>query len=384
MKIDIIKILISLLIVTSTIALGDNKPIVSSQDYLIKNKDLGIRINKWHIVDYYSHSGSHSWWCGPEDANKPEDDYIYYYDSYLESLPLNFDTSTDSITLSFWYDIDTSNDYNGGDTCYLYIESDQQAPIIIWGYDSPYDSNGWTKATIDLSEYRGHTNFRMRFYFGADMDSLVDDGWNIDDVVIKSTYVDVDLISPVEFNVWLPEGWTQMPSYSDNNDWHKYIYGNDSVARRYNVPPEQNSIDELISPIKSAADFTKLYLSYWTDFNAYNPSPYNTYGKVLGSTDGGDHWNYFINQYQDDFKGNETFEITSWAAGEENIRIKWLLEQDEPDDVLWWLLDSIHIYGDMTRYDFKDDVEHGEDGWYVYPESAVEMSSIGQIKALLK
>jgi len=373
---------IFLLLLMCSLAIGGgfslNNPLTSEKP----NSPLPIPVNLFHIVSYYSHSPSHSWYCGPLDNTKHEDPYSLGYETTLYSPRLNLDQGAKKITLTFWHEIDTSNDYNGGDWCRIVVVSDQRQPTVIYEKNSPYNTSGWKQETLDLTSYRGDTNFQIRFIFKPDEDTNVDSGWYIDDVLVETQLSQVDLISVVEFDEYLPPGWSQDPPNEDTNDWHQYNLNMDMVARRYYQPYEMNSIDELISPTKDATYFTSLYLDYWTLYDKQAPAPGKHHAQVLGSIDGGVTWPYEIKWYgYDDFTGTENINITSWAAGKSSLRLKFRLECAEPENVYTWALDSIRVYGDMTRKDINDDIEKGRDGWRTNAPG-ISPTSLGTIKAL--
>jgi len=377
-----IRYFVGILVFTLVITYGySNSP---QSTLVVENNQITQRVNKWHIVGYYSKSPVHSWWCGPTDCTKFGDDYVFGYDTWLISPRIQLDSGANKITLTFWSYIDTDSDTNGGDVCSVYVRSDQIQPVEIWRKNSPYKSNGWEKITLDLTQYRGQKNFTIIFFFDVDEDKYTDDGWFIDDVVLESQLSMVDLIPIEEFDKYLPDGWSQDPAYSDTNDWHQWSLGMDKVARRYYQPYEMESVDTLTSPTRDATYFTNLYLTYWTAYNVYNPEQNHTYGYVLGSIDGGVHWNYLIKEYKNtDITRAETIDISSWADGKSQLRFKWMLECPEPDDIYYWMIDSIQVYGNMERKDINDNIEHGRDGWRTYPaEYEIETSSIGIIKSI--
>jgi len=375
---------ISLLLLMLSLAIGGtsflNIPLTSEKPNVISD----IPLNQFHIVNYYSHSTSHSWYCGPLGNTKPEDPYSLGYETTLFSPRMNLDQGAKKITLTFWQMIDTSNDYNGGDYCRIIVVSDQRQPTVIYEKNSPYDSSGWQQQVLDITQYRGESNFQVRFIFHPDEDPLVDRGWYVDDVLIETQLSQVDLISVVEFDQYLPPGWSQDPPYEDTNDWHQFNLNFDNVARRYYQPYETNSVDELITPTKDATYFTTLYLDYWTLYDKQAPEPNFKHARVLGSIDGGVTWPYEIKYYGfDDFTGTENFNMTSWAAGKSSLRLKFRLECKAADNVYTWAIDSIRLYGDMTRKDINDDIEKGRDGWRTDPPAyAIESTSIGAIKAV--
>ncbi|MGQ9705868.1 MAG: hypothetical protein ACUVWP_02545 [bacterium] len=347
---------------------------------------LYIPLNWFHIVDYYSHSSTHSWFCGPKENTKYEDHYSLGYETALVSPRLNLDQGAKKITLSFWHDLDTSNDYNGNDICTVMIQSDQTQPKIVYERNSPYDTSGWKKESIDLTRFRGNTNFVIKFIFSPDEDTNVDNGWYIDDVLIEMQLSQVDLISVVEFDTYLPTDWSQTPQFEDTNDWHQFNFNMDMIARRYYQPYETNSIDELISPIVNSTYFTTLNIQYWTLYDVGAPEQNFHHAQVLGSIDGGITWPYEIKYYSfDNFMGNENLNITSWACGKNSLRFKFRLECKAADNVYTWALDSIKVYGDLTKKVVDHTVENGREGWRtIPPEAVIETTSIGNVKAIFK
>ncbi|MGQ9705869.1 MAG: hypothetical protein ACUVWP_02550 [bacterium] len=375
---------IFLSLLTFSLAMGGmsylNIPITSEKP----NSNLDIPLNWFHIVNYWSHSSSHSWYCGPKENTKHDETYSLGYDTALYSPRMGLDQGAKKITLTFWHELDTSNDYNGGDIARIIVDSAQIQPTVIYEKNSPYNTNGWKQETLDLTNYRGQTDFQIIFVFDPDEDTNVDYGWYIDDILIESQLSQIDLIPVVEFDEYLPPGWSQDPPSDDTNDWHQYNLNMDWVARRYYQPYEMNSVDELISPTKNALYFTTLYLDYWTLYDKQAPYPNTKHAKILGSIDGGVTWPYEIKYYgYDDFTGTENVNITTWAAGKTSLRFKFRLECSEPENVYTWALDSIRIYGDMLRRDIDENVENGRNGWKTIPrEDSIVYSSIGNIKAL--
>jgi len=379
MRIYLLLMLTILLLIPTSVVISIE--VLSPHYYFHSKTSLDIPKNRWHIIDYYSHSPTHCWWCGPIDSDK----YSLGYETYLKSPRFNLDENAKRITLYFYQDIDTSNDYNGGDFCRIIVQSDQMQPTVIYEKNSPYDTNGWINIELDLTPYKGDTNFRIKFLFVPDEDTLVDEGWFIDDVILETELSNADLIANVEFDEYLPQGWSQNPPSDDTNDWHQFNYQNDNVARRYWLPIEKNSTDELISPIVDSTNFTSLNLEYWILYDANFNTPNYPYGQVLGSIDGGANWSYKLKWYGcNDFTGIEKFDISSWATRESSLRFKFILNCEEPETVYTWLLDSVRVYGDEKRKDFKDDIENGKDGWIPWPEGAIETSSIGLIKTIFE
>jgi hypothetical protein len=343
-------------------------------------------VNWFHIINYYSHSPSHSWYCGPKENTGPNDYYALGYETTLVSQRMDLDRIATKITLTFWQDIDTSNDYNGGDYCRIIVKSDQIQPTVIYEKNSPYNTNGWKQETLDLTLYRGQTNFQIRFIFHPDEDPLVDHGWYIDDIRIDAQLSQVDLVPVIEFDEYPPPGWSQDPPYEDTNDWHQWNIDLDNVATRYYQPYEYNSVDELTSPTSDATYFTSLILEYWTLYEVRSPENNYHHAQVLGSIDGGATWPYEIKYYGfDTFAGTENIDITSWAAGKNSLRFKFRLQCEVPDNVIQWVIDSFRVYGDLDKKYIDDNVERGREGWRTVPvEYAIETSSIGIIKAIFE
>jgi len=380
------KIAFSLLLLITLIASSEANVLCNSLSLDKPGSITEQEPNWFHIVDYYSHSTSHSWYCGPKSNTRPDDPYSLGYETTLVSPRLNLERSAKKITLSFWQDLDTSNDYNGGDFCRVIIQSDQIQPIVIYEKNSPYDTNGWKQETIDLTQYRGQTNFIIMFVFHPDEDTNVDRGWYIDDIRLEAQLSQVDLMSVVEFDEYLPPGWSQDPPYEDTNDWHQWNINLDNVAARYYQPYEYNSIDELTTSTLDATYFTSLYLEYWTLYEVRSPENNYHHAQVLGSIDGGATWPYEIKWYGfNNFTGDENIDITSWSAGRSSIKFKFRLDCKIPENVLQWMLDSIKVYGDMNKKYIDEDVERGREGWKTVPiEYGIQSISIGEIKAIFE
>jgi len=378
MRIYLLLMLTILLLIPTSVVIS--MEVLLPHYYFHSKTPLDIPINRWHIIDCYSHSPTHCWWCGPIDSDK----YSLGYETYLKSPKFNLDENAKRITLYFYQDIDTSNDYNGGDYCRVIVVSDQMQPTVIYEKNSPYDTNGWNQETLDLTTYRGQTNFQIRFIFKPDEDTLVDEGWLIDDVLLETELTDADLIANVEFDEYLPPDWSQNPPSNDTNDWHQSGSQNAHVAKRDYLPPENNSTDDLITPIVDSTNFTTLNIEYWTLYNKYDPIPGYHHAQVLGSIDGGITWTYEIKWYGfDDFIGNEKFDISSWATGKSQLRFMWRIRCQSYTDVYTWEIDKVRVYGDKKRTDFEDDIENGKDGWRT-GEWNIETSSIGIIKAIFE
>jgi uncharacterized repeat protein (TIGR01451 family) len=150
--------------------------------------------NNWSLVTTNPYSGSNSWFA---------QDVIPAEDQYLELN--NIVTPTNTTILSFWHSYDTEATWDGGIVEYSTdggtIWLDLGPYMTLNPYNSTIDgsgtasrpgfsgnSNGYLETRISLASFTGQ-NLNIRFWMSCDQ--FVDgDGWHIDDISIKSNFVD--------------------------------------------------------------------------------------------------------------------------------------------------------------------------------------------------
>jgi len=160
---------------------------------------------------------------------------------------------------------------------------------------------------------------------------------------------------PFEFNP-LP-GWTVIDSGAsewDETSWSRYE--NNSYQQYWNgdlcrvLFSGTNAIgDWLISPEFDCLNELAVTLSFKQRHQNRSSSENDT-AFVYGSTDGGLNWDHLIYMATEsvgalNHPDTVDFDITSWAAGYENVRIAFYLKGD---NVLTWYLDEPFVGGSVT------------------------------------
>ena len=162
--------------------------------------------NEWTLAEYaedstLKYSGTHSWTTSLYGSYGDGDDL------YLESKPLDL-SGFDSAVLNFWtrYQVSACNDFG-----YIEVSLDDGVtwsdPLnneisIQCGGTEPKGSNyahytgrsseifgnrdGWVKKTLDIGDYIGNSNVKIRFHFNRNDGDANGAGWWIDDVRINS------------------------------------------------------------------------------------------------------------------------------------------------------------------------------------------------------
>ncbi|MGB9742884.1 MAG: DUF5050 domain-containing protein [bacterium] len=102
-------------------------------------------------------------------------------------------------------------------------------------------------------------------------------------------------------------------------------------------------IESLISPVVSLANCTTATLCCSTYFD-HKRNGYTA--KLVGSIDGGATYPYLIKDYAgSDFgPGAESFNITSWAAGQSRVRFAWVYIGGV-NKIDFWALDNVRVVG---------------------------------------
>jgi hypothetical protein len=140
------------------------------------------------ILTPHAHSGTRCW------TDSPEGDYINNDRSKL-TLAGTIDLSTAvNPQMTFWHHYHTES----CDKCYVQV-SDNYGQSGTYKTLATYSGrqDNWVQKQVDLSDYAGLQNVRIRFYIWTDS-SAVYDGWYIDDVRIDAPE---DVVLSVPTNV---------------------------------------------------------------------------------------------------------------------------------------------------------------------------------------
>jgi hypothetical protein len=188
----------------------------------------------WSLTTEASHGGAQSM------TDSPNTDYA---DNIDVSLTLNTTVNLVSASnpqLKFWHKYALESEYDYG---YLEVSSDNG---LTWYYLAYFTGvSGWTREQIDLSDYIG-SSIKIRFRLITD-ESVVMDGWHIDDVSIAESPTPVTMNTPSNPTcTTLDLSWTQ----NSDTDFASYkIY-------RSETSPVTSTSSTLIATINDQATTT--------------------------------------------------------------------------------------------------------------------------------
>ena len=158
----------------------------------------------WGRTNDSAHSGSYSL------ADSPGSDYS---NNQVKSLTTAIDLSSAQIPqLRFWQKYSLGN----GDYATIEVSTDLDRTWKCIYYTSGVQLN-WHQIKVDLSQYRGNANVRLRFKLTSD-GSDIGGGWNIDDVTIAETLTPLidfpasDGAEDTDTQIdWSPSCWYKSP-----------------------------------------------------------------------------------------------------------------------------------------------------------------------------
>ena len=246
------------------------------------------------------------------------------------------------------------------DTVFVYGSTDGG---LNWDYTVYMDTesrgalNHPDTVEFDISSWAmGSDNVRLAFYFkGTDVLT-----WYIDEPFVSGDFSDTLLYEDFngdwgEFGNTPPAGWSIIneiiPDGPNDNDWGRWYYSTwpDMVARAYDNQNDQTANEWLITPALSFGESSICSLSYYNSF--WDDSWDNTDSAfVRGSIDGGMTWPHIVVAYGDvdDSDVNRAnswrgFDISSWAQGQDDVKIAFHYVKDDPSYIGWWFFDDLAI-----------------------------------------
>ncbi|MCJ7570392.1 MAG: hypothetical protein MUO82_00725, partial [Candidatus Thermoplasmatota archaeon] len=120
--------------------------------------------------------------------------------------------------------------------------------------------------------------------------------------------------------IFPPPGWSI--SSSASKTWVKY-----STYARCNRTTGEASNEWLKTPVINLASYSSVGLEFYGYFYNSTSDTGKSEFKIMGSIDGGATWPYTIVSYTATLSsGTKSFDITSWAAGQSNVKIAWVFQ----------------------------------------------------------
>jgi uncharacterized protein YbdZ (MbtH family) len=208
-----------------------------------------------------------------------------------------------------------------------------------------YTATSSTAESINISSWAaGQANVKIAYRFISTADATLTDYFYFDDFFVGIMW------GPMGDNP--PAGWTildygSVPGTWNTNDWHRSSsssYPAQGQFARVYYSPAENQNEWLISPSIDCSALTMVSLEFWHYFYRYSAI---TFGFVNGSTDGGVTFPYNIVTYNaaTDGPAVRTFNISSWAAGQANVKVRF---QYKDNNGMYWYVDDFKIKSGAT------------------------------------
>jgi hypothetical protein len=248
----------------------------------------------------------------------------------------------------------------GDATFTLYISNDDGSN---WIQLVQYTSSSSTSENINVTTYAaGQSNVKFKFRFESPADATLSSYMYFDNFWVGS-YLAVPWgplgdVPPIGWDI---QNYPSNPSPWTQNFWHRYtsLYTSyDSMyypARIYYVSPYVDVNNALITPSIdcSALSTVKLYINgYFYYYAGY------THGCIEVSNDGGSNWNlawdFTATLYNYEFDGYNNFDITQWAAGQSNVKIRFRYYHTAAENGRYWYLGNVRVGSDRNNIIFYD------------------------------
>ena len=249
--------------------------------------------------------------------------------------------------------------YSSGDSVgWVYLSNDSG---VTWNVLRQYTSSSSTAENINISVYAaGVSTVQIAFRFESTAESVLYDYFYIDNFWVGDPY---------DWGTYgdnPPPGWTIINGGDtadwSYHEWYRYSYSSYDcsgyIARTYYSDSGYEDRNEsLISPTINCAALTTVTLSWAQYCYVYtSTSSYYGFATVEGSIDGGATWPYMIVNHTSSSHYTQTYDISSWAAGESNVKIMFRYESFLPKYGYYWNVDNIRV-GDSTTTVFFENFD---------------------------
>ena len=238
----------------------------------MENLDNWDVVGSWGVDSSQQHGGSSS------ISDSPGTDYQNGENNNYILTAVDLSSATWPV-LKFWDRFDITD--TAGDWAWAEISPNGTS----WSrrYNALGTRTNWVEQSIDLSEWKGEANVRIRFWFQTDS-SITGDGWYIDDVSIAE-HTPVGLAYPyyeyfeAGISNWLAAGWlvNTNKAYAGANS----VFANQSPTLPYGTHLSMTLGDSL-----DLSTASNPQLTYWLQGSLQNASYY----QIQASSDGGKTW----------------------------------------------------------------------------------------------
>ncbi|MBN2379637.1 hypothetical protein JXM67_07545, partial [candidate division WOR-3 bacterium] len=214
------------------------------------------------------------------------------------------------------------------------IDGGETFPYVLFDYN--YTSYGPARDSILFPEAAGEENVCINFLLDGYSYNI--NYWYVDDVAVwihesGGGPGGCDDLIYEQFNgSWTtaspPAGWTIVYNTpADVSDWFNGGWGGSTTAQGvptmvYYGDYGYVQTDEFVSPTLDCSGYDNVYIAFDHEYSHYSGTYEN---QILGSTNGGDTWNYVVWDYANSSSAQrrDSFDITDWAAGESQVAFNW-------------------------------------------------------------
>ncbi|HEC76438.1 MAG TPA: PKD domain-containing protein, partial [Thermoplasmatales archaeon] len=292
----------------------------------------------WTIVSYapgdnWQISGGEAW---IEESSGEQDEWL---------ISPTIDCSGETnIHLKFYHDFYNST-YSGDSFGEIYVSNDNGTT---WNLVTKFETSEYGTKDYDISTWTNNepdVKIAFRFY-STDGTSEYDD-WTIDDVWVGSIGTSNNIVYE-DFSTGLPSGWTIEDVNGNGNTWTW-----NSTRQMMNVTSTENGEeDNMTTTSFDCSAYDIVTLTFWSETRGIN------YCEVYVSNDGGVTWNFVADVYSSSPTAQwEVLDISEWAAGHNNVMVRWHFYNGYHSPPEYWGIDNIYINGTPTTEIFSDDFE---------------------------
>ena len=138
----------------------------------------------------------------------------------------------------------------------------------------------------------------------------------------------------------IKDGGTETPNTLNTNDWYRYDLGGGQGLPAITYYPYETTNDSMFSPrFNLAGVLGSLHLTFYNEYNAWPGASPDT-GYISYSTNGGTSWTV-LDKYYADMAGVLDYDITTWAAGQSDVRFVYTYYTYDGDI---WGIDDFEVY----------------------------------------